>query len=304
MTPQNAVLMAQYNRWMNERMYAAAATLPDGAVAAEVGAFFGSILGTLNHIAVADTIWLHRFARHVPPFASLQALAGFPMPASLREPLAADLPGLQAYRARLDAIIDAWAGELTPAHLHATLSYTNMAGMTFRRGFGALVQHFFNHQTHHRGQVSTLLLQAGVDIGITDLYALLADETPGAPSRALEPQLHPGRYAFVPLPDGARLDVGAVVASVREAEGITVVVEERMARDAGWPVAFVAAWISLGLATGLDELGLTAHFSRALADAGIACNTVAGVHHDHLFVPVEQGAAAVELLRGLVVPGD
>jgi len=78
MTPQTAALLAQYNRWMNERMYEAAATLDDATLATDQGAFFGSILGTLNHIAVADTIWLHRFARHAGGFASLQALSAFP----------------------------------------------------------------------------------------------------------------------------------------------------------------------------------------------------------------------------------
>lgn len=66
MTPQTALLMAEYNRWMNERMYDAAATLPESVVVADMKAFFGSILGTLNHVAVADTIWLHRFSQVSP----------------------------------------------------------------------------------------------------------------------------------------------------------------------------------------------------------------------------------------------
>lgn len=175
MTPQGAALMAQYNRWMNDRIFEAAARLDDATLAADMGAFFGSILGTLNHIAVADTIWLHRFALHPASFPALGALTGFAHPTSLRQTLAPDLAGLRAYRRALDDLIQRWVAELRPEHLAVDLAYGNMAGVTSRRNFGGLLQHFFNHQTHHRGQVSTLLFQAGVDIGVTDLLAVLAN---------------------------------------------------------------------------------------------------------------------------------
>lgn len=173
MTPQIASLMAQYNRWMNERLYEAAATLDAEVLSADKGAFFGSILGTLNHIAVADTIWLHRFAQHEASFSSLSVLAALAQPSSLSQPLAPDLQGLRRYRGELDALIERWVSELTPEHLSAHLTYGNMAGVRSSRHFGALLQHFFNHQTHHRGQVSTLLFQSGVDVGVTDLLAVI-----------------------------------------------------------------------------------------------------------------------------------
>ena len=172
MSPQGAVRMAHYNRWMNERMFDAAARLDDAALAADRGAFFGSILGTLNHIAVADTIWLRRFAQQ-PASAALPALGGFPVPSSLRETLAPDLAGLRRCRTRLDELIVQWACGLTSEQLSSELRYANTAGVVSTRSFGALVQHFFNHQTHHRGQVSTLLFQAGIDVGVTDLLALV-----------------------------------------------------------------------------------------------------------------------------------
>lgn len=173
MTPQIASLMAEYNRSMNERMYEAAATLDAATLAADKGAFFGSILGTLNHIAAADTIWLHRFARHEAPFSSLRALSKFPQPSTLTQSLAPDLEGLRGYRHELDSLIERWVAELTPEHLSANIAYANMAGVKSSRSFGALLQHFFNHQTHHRGQVSTLLFQSGVDVGVTDLLAVI-----------------------------------------------------------------------------------------------------------------------------------
>ena len=173
MTPQTAALMAHYNRWMNERMFDAAASLDAAALTVERGAFFGSILGTLNHIAVADTIWLHRFARHEPAFTTLGALSNFPQPSALTQPLAPDLTGLRVYRRQLDELIERWVAELTPEQLAGSISYSNMAGVPSSRNFGALLQHFFNHQTHHRGQASTLLFQAGVDVGVTDLLAVI-----------------------------------------------------------------------------------------------------------------------------------
>lgn len=173
MTPQTAALMAEYNLWMNQRMYACAATLPAEVLAADKGAFFGSILGTLNHIAVSDTLWLHRFATHPTRFAALEAMAGLANPTSLRQPLAPDLGALVLLRERLDALIQQWAGELTTEHLSADLTYTSTAGVTSSRSFAFLVQHFFNHQTHHRGQASTLLFQSGADVGMTDLLAVI-----------------------------------------------------------------------------------------------------------------------------------
>jgi uncharacterized damage-inducible protein DinB len=168
--------MAQYNHGMNRRLYQCAGRLAPAQIVADRGAFFGSILGTLNHLAVGDTLWLHRFARHRLGSPALEDLTLFPGPSSLRQVLAQDLASLDAHRQALDVLIDRWAGELSAEHMAATLSYQNMAGVLYHKNFGALVQHFFNHQTHHRGQVTALLLQAGVDPGVTDLLAWIPDE--------------------------------------------------------------------------------------------------------------------------------
>ena len=173
MTPETAALMADYNRWMNERLYAAALTLPEDEVRRDAGAFFGSLLGTLNHIAAGDTIWLHRFAA-VPGDTVLgPGLEGCPCPASLRQPMAPSLGALQTCRARLDDLIVRWAGTLTPTRLETALGFRSMAGQARTMKLSHLVQHFFNHQTHHRGRASTLLFQAGVDVGVTDLIGVI-----------------------------------------------------------------------------------------------------------------------------------
>jgi uncharacterized damage-inducible protein DinB len=158
---------------MNERLFDACGRLDPAEVAKDKGAFFGSILATLNHIAVADAIWLHRFAAHRARFPSLQDLARLPRPSSLRDTLAADLGELRTYRQSLDDLITRWTAELKPEHLLTSLEYTNMAGVENSKLLGELLLHFFNHQTHHRGQVTTLLFQSGVDVGVTDLLTLV-----------------------------------------------------------------------------------------------------------------------------------
>lgn len=169
-------LMARYNSWMNERLYAAASTLLDEALSAERGAFFGSILGTLNHLLVADRIWLGRYRAHPANFRALQTLAELETPTRLDQPMAADIRELAALRKQLDSCIEALAAEMCEEQLDQPLNYRNTKGVAAQKHFFALLMHLFNHQTHHRGQATTLLAQAGVDVGVTDLLALIPDE--------------------------------------------------------------------------------------------------------------------------------
>jgi uncharacterized damage-inducible protein DinB len=168
--------MASYNQWMNERLYAAAATLPDAAVAADRKAFFGSILGTFNHLANGDIIWLKRFAAHPSRFAALAPVAALPQPASLAEARPASLAELAPLRRQLDGIILDLAGQVSDADLEQAITWTNSKGETSHKQFGGVLDHFFNHQTHHRGQITTLLSQEGVDVGATDLLLLVPNE--------------------------------------------------------------------------------------------------------------------------------
>ena len=175
-TPRQAQLMAEYNAWMNAKLYAVAAKLPAAELAKDRGAFFSSILGTLNHLVVADTLWLKRFAAHPSHPAALEPVRAMPHPAALNAILFTDLAALKARRDLLDAAIKAWAAALTQADLDHVLHYANTRGVKAQKRIGTLLAHFFNHQTHHRGQCTTLLFQAGEDVGVTDLLALSPDE--------------------------------------------------------------------------------------------------------------------------------
>ena len=169
-------LMASYNAWMNAKLYEAAAKLPAQALTADRKAFFGSLLGTLNHIVVGDTIWLQRFTMHPANYAALDPIRALPAPTSLSQILFADLPPLAAHRKMLDEVISRWVASIREEELDHALRYANTKGTLFQRRFHSLLTHFFNHQTHHRGQASTLLFQAGVDVGVTDLLAVIPDE--------------------------------------------------------------------------------------------------------------------------------
>ena len=165
----NFILMAEYNKWMNASIYSAASNLGSEELAKDRGAFFDSIIGTLNHILVADIIWLKRFATHSKTFTALDSLASKPKPEKLDSLLFSELALLKQERVSLDNTILNFVNQLSEGMLASNLNYQNMRGVSYSKCFAHLLLHFFNHQTHHRGQVSTLLSQLSVDLGVTDL---------------------------------------------------------------------------------------------------------------------------------------
>lgn len=168
MKPQ-LTLLAEYNTWINQQLYAVASQLSAEALQENRQAFFGSISGTFNHILVADLIWLRRFAAHPHGFPALNALQDFPHPSRLNDILYPDFSQLWEKRTALDKVIESWIDALQEDDLALALAYHNTKGVAARKNFLSLLLHFFTHQVHHRGQVTTLLSQAGLDFGETDL---------------------------------------------------------------------------------------------------------------------------------------
>jgi len=115
----------------------------------------------------------------------------------------------------------------------------------------------------------------------------------------LDPLVHGEVYAFVSVPLTTDLRDVQAVAVVREPTSWTLVLPVHEAEQRGWDPLFCAAWITLRAPTALDALGVTAAFSRALADAEIACNVFAGAQHDHVFVADEDRDRAAEVLRAV-----
>jgi len=150
--------MARYNRWMNERLYAVCATMSDTERKRDRGAFFGSIHGTLNHLLWGDRMWLGRIVG--PPCTYPQFGAD----------MFERFVDLVRERESTDAALSRWADEVSEEWLGKPLVYTSVVDGKIRRlPAWIAAAHMFNHGTHHRGQLTTLLKQAGVDPGVTDL---------------------------------------------------------------------------------------------------------------------------------------
>ncbi|MEM6946312.1 MAG: DinB family protein [Pseudomonadota bacterium] len=139
-------MFARYNSWANRRLYEAVGALPPDDITTDLGAFFGSLHGTLNHLMVADLVWLARLrAQPVPPFG-------------LDHVLHEDFAELTAARRVLDGDIERFIDDLQPADLEQEFTYTPITipePVTQRRD--QALAHVFNHQTHHRGQAHALL---------------------------------------------------------------------------------------------------------------------------------------------------
>jgi uncharacterized damage-inducible protein DinB len=169
---ENYRFLAGYNRWFNERLYEACEQLTDEERKRHRGAFFGSIHGTLNHILWGDKMWLARFARQGEAFEALApGLLELPAGAAYGTVLHEDWEGLKADRAALDVAIERWTAAMPPDFPLRTMRYSNTRGVAREHEMWKALTHFFNHQAHHRGQVTTLLMQAGVDPGTTDLIS-------------------------------------------------------------------------------------------------------------------------------------
>jgi uncharacterized damage-inducible protein DinB len=154
-------LLARYNRWMNERLYAVVDEFSEEERMRDRGAFFGSMHRTLNHVLWGDRIWLSRFTNQVCTVPAFGA------------DMYADFAELTRERATTDTLILNWTGNLTPEWLAGSLEYRSASDGKLRRlVHWVAATHMFRHATHHRGQLATLIKQAGKDTGVTDLQFL------------------------------------------------------------------------------------------------------------------------------------
>jgi len=163
-TPSYVRTMAVYNTEMNRRLYAAAARLPDAVRREQCGAFWGSIHGTLTHLVWGDSMWMARFDGWERPAVAIKASAG----------MIEAFETLAETRAGADARIEDWAGRVDQPWLDQDLVwFSGAAQREMRAPRTFLVAHFFNHQTHHRGQAHALITAAGEATGDTDLMLVV-----------------------------------------------------------------------------------------------------------------------------------
>ncbi len=147
---QHFTMFAAYNQWANRRIYDAAAQLTEDEFERNVGAFFGSAMGTLNHLLVADRIWMKRFTN------------GGEAPKTLDAILHRDFQPLRKAREAEDLRIMAWIGGLTEKAMAGRFTYMTVSDMrTVSQRLAPALAHVFNHQTHHRGQAHAILTMLG-----------------------------------------------------------------------------------------------------------------------------------------------
>lgn len=150
--------LAAYNAWMTDKVYAAASQMSDAQRKEDRGAFFKSVHSTLNHLLFGDRTWLGRFTGKAYEVKGMGV------------DIYDAFDDLRVAHKEISQDIVTFTGGLSPDWLAADMSWSRSAdGLTRTRPRWLLLTHMFNHQTHHRGQLSTLLTQAGADIGVTDL---------------------------------------------------------------------------------------------------------------------------------------
>ncbi len=125
--------------------------------------------------------------------------------------------------------------------------------------------------------------------GLTDLETMLS---------TLEPTIREGEFVYVSVPEQEAHGLPAQ-ALIHENEGVTMVLRREYADVAGIGYEFVASWITLTVHSSLEAVGLTAAFAAALGEASVSCNVLAGFHHDHILVPVDQATLALQTLQDL-----
>lgn len=171
--------LAEYNRRANNAL--AEILTANERIAAQSGTtWFGSILETLDHVVAADTIWLHR----VPGGASYVPEPFRRRPAVLGETLSDTVAGWYALRAPLDVSLERYCATITADRLAAEVRYTNSRGVVYRQPLHEVLLHVFNHQTHHRAQITVALDAAGIDNDVSNLawYFRTPDETVDGPT--------------------------------------------------------------------------------------------------------------------------
>lgn len=151
------IRMADYNAWANDRLYTAVKTLSEAQLKANNGAYFDSLFGTLTHILIADRIWMFRLTGNGPN------------PSDLREKPFETLDELWAERQAMDARIADFVASLNEDDFPEDVHYSNTRGEAHKLARQTILTHFFNHQTHHRGQVHHMLSVEGLDPPPLDL---------------------------------------------------------------------------------------------------------------------------------------
>ena len=166
------VLLANYNQWMNESIYSVCQEMGQEKIELDQQAFFSSILKTLNHILIADTFWLYRCSGSNLLNTMVDESGQEIKVKQLDQIIFRSIDALYGVRKELDQKIIDYVEGVQESEINKDVEYRSSLGQTLTRPLGAILAHWFNHQTHHRGQITTLIHQQGYDFGTTDLILM------------------------------------------------------------------------------------------------------------------------------------
>lgn len=159
-TRDYCVMMARYNRWQNSQLQTCLADFAQADLTQDRGAFFGSIMATLSHLCWADHIWMSRFGVGDAP----------PVPATEHSRYVQTLADWAVLRQSLDQQMLEWVSELTDADLEGDLVwYSGLNQRDMTSPLAQTITHFFNHQTHHRGQIHAMITSTGAEAPVSDI---------------------------------------------------------------------------------------------------------------------------------------
>ena len=171
----NFRMLSRYNQRINKQLMQTCIALPEALLTKESHSFFPTILSYWNHLLFGDLILLGRLASYTTDLLQPEDLAQFPKPKTPRDIYYQQLPELMAARFTLDEVLIRFCENLTDEDCRQKICYTSTEGEVITKVVGDVIQHLFNHQTHHRGQLTCVLSQFSVDYGCMDLPVIVSE---------------------------------------------------------------------------------------------------------------------------------
>lgn len=168
-------MMACYNQRMNNQFLTACSKLTETQWRENTNSFFPSIMHYWNHLLFGDLIMLSRIAHSLPHLLAPEQLAKFPKATAVDNIFTTSFEEIARLRKAVDEVIVAFTQNITDDDYLQTIRYTTTEGQAMSKALGSYVTHLFNHQTHHRGQLSCLLSQFNIDYGCTDLPVIASE---------------------------------------------------------------------------------------------------------------------------------
>ena len=172
---KNFKMMSLYNKRINDQLMTSCLGLSNDLLEKETHSFFPNIISYWNHILFGDLILLGRLALNHIGQLSPQDLSAFPTPTSPQDIYYNNLSDIAVLRKMIDELIIQYCAHLTDEDCEKFITYTTTEGLPVTKAAADITQHIFNHQTHHRGQLTCVLSQFGVDYGCMDLPAIVAE---------------------------------------------------------------------------------------------------------------------------------